>query len=196
MIIILKINVLVEPNTINIFMKCLNCEIIYDTIYKTSKFCSRSCSATFNNKIKPKRSKSGKTTNCLQCNKEVYYYPGQQHGKYCSNVCQGKHVFETKTKPKIESGNCHSAPTLKKYLTEKKGYKCEKCSISNWLNQLLVLHLDHIDGNADNNIPDNLRLLCPNCHSQTETFCGGNKKNSKRSVYNKRYRIRKLNLTN
>ncbi len=51
-------------------------------------------------------------------------------------------------------------------------YACSKCHISKWLGEPLVLHLDHINGiHNDNRIP-NLRLLCPNCHSQTPTYCG------------------------
>lgn len=49
--------------------------------------------------------------------------------------------------------------------------QCSICFISSWQDKTLVLHLDHINGiNTDNRI-SNLRLLCPNCHSQTETYC-------------------------
>jgi predicted RNA-binding Zn-ribbon protein involved in translation (DUF1610 family) len=54
-------------------------------------------------------------------------------------------------------------------------YKCSKCNISEWNNKHLVLHLDHIDGDSSNHIKSNLRFLCPNCHSQTDTWCGRNK---------------------
>ena len=54
------------------------------------------------------------------------------------------------------------------------GYACNVCSISEWNNKPIVLELDHIDGNNRNNLPTNLRLLCPNCHSQTPTFRGRN----------------------
>ncbi len=51
-------------------------------------------------------------------------------------------------------------------------YKCQICGQNdNWNNIKLVLPLDHINGiNTDNKIT-NLRFLCPNCHTQTETFC-------------------------
>ena len=52
--------------------------------------------------------------------------------------------------------------------------KCLHCGISNWQGKTLKLHLDHIDGNNNFNVRSNLRLLCPNCHSQTETYCGKN----------------------
>jgi len=49
-------------------------------------------------------------------------------------------------------------------------YKCSECGISEWQGSRLSLELDHVDGNSTNHSLNNLRLLCPNCHSQTETF--------------------------
>jgi len=48
--------------------------------------------------------------------------------------------------------------------------KCECCGIVSWNNKDIALELDHIDGNNKNNNLCNLRILCPNCHSQTDTF--------------------------
>lgn len=50
-------------------------------------------------------------------------------------------------------------------------HKCETCgNDGHWNNLPMILEIDHIDGNWKNNNPDNLRFLCPNCHSQTPNF--------------------------
>jgi hypothetical protein len=52
--------------------------------------------------------------------------------------------------------------------------ECEECGITTWKGKYISKHLDHIDGNHHNNQIDNLRILCPNCHQQTDTY--GSKK--------------------
>lgn len=54
-------------------------------------------------------------------------------------------------------------------------YKCSVCGIVDWNGQKLTLQLDHIDGCPKNNVIENLRILCPNCHSQTKTYGGKNR---------------------
>ncbi len=53
--------------------------------------------------------------------------------------------------------------------------KCSQCGISEWNEQRLTIQIDHINGNNRNNRLENLRGLCPNCHSLTETYCGKRK---------------------
>ena len=72
----------------------------------------------------------------------------------------------------IENSTYSNSSNLKKRLYKEglKTPKCEHCGIEKWLEKELSLELDHINGiNTDNRI-NNLRILCPNCHSQTETF--------------------------
>ena len=52
-------------------------------------------------------------------------------------------------------------------------YKCIECGIENqWNNKFISLQLDHKNGNSTDWRLDNLRFLCPNCHSQTDTYSG------------------------
>lgn len=54
--------------------------------------------------------------------------------------------------------------------------KCEICKLTEWLGEKLSFELDHINGDRYDHRLENLRILCPNCHSQTETWRGRNKK--------------------
>jgi hypothetical protein len=50
--------------------------------------------------------------------------------------------------------------------------KCRKCGLENqWQNEPISLHLEHINGDETDNRRENLEILCPNCHSQTKTYC-------------------------
>lgn len=66
---------------------------------------------------------------------------------------------------------------LRKRLVESgiKLEKCEVCGILEWNGACLSFELDHIDGNRTNHRLENLRIICPNCHSQTHTYRGRNK---------------------
>lgn len=59
---------------------------------------------------------------------------------------------------------------------------CCLCGITDWCGQKLTLVLDHINGVNNDNRPENLRLLCPNCNSQTDTFSGRNIKRRREMI--------------
>lgn len=63
----------------------------------------------------------------------------------------------------------------KGFLIKERGHNCESCNNSVWLGKPITIELEHIDGNNRNNEKQNLKLLCPNCHSQTNTWKGRNK---------------------
>jgi hypothetical protein len=68
---------------------------------------------------------------------------------------------------------------LKRYILDANlmAYRCGNCLLGpEWNGHLLVLQIDHINGDATDSRLENLRLLCPNCHSQTETFAGRNRR--------------------
>jgi len=73
----------------------------------------------------------------------------------------------------------HARSKAKKYILKKQliPYICQNCNMTPvWCNKPLVLVLDHINGIANDHRLENLRFLCPNCNSQTDTFCGKNVK--------------------
>lgn len=75
--------------------------------------------------------------------------------------------------------------TLKKKLIESglKENKCECCGVSEWQGKPLIMQLHHINGNDTDNRLENLQMLCPNCHSQTDNFCGKNYPYRKKRAY-------------
>lgn len=80
----------------------------------------------------------------------------------------------------VKNSTYSSNSSLKKRLMKENllGNSCAICNIlPEWNGKKLVLQMDHINGIHNDNRLENLRLLCPNCHSQTETFsCKRNKK--------------------
>jgi 5-methylcytosine-specific restriction endonuclease McrA len=59
---------------------------------------------------------------------------------------------------------------LRLYSEGVKEAKCETCGVVDWLGNSLSMHLHHIDGDRFNNTLNNLQILCPNCHAQTDTY--------------------------
>jgi Zn finger protein HypA/HybF involved in hydrogenase expression/predicted transcriptional regulator len=90
-----------------------------------------------------------------------------------------KHNFSKKIDLKdiLVNGSNYSSYKLKLRLIKEKNFedKCSICGIRDWQNKKLSLHLDHINGTNNDNRIENLRILCPNCHSQTDTYCGKSK---------------------
>lgn len=84
------------------------------------------------------------------------------------------------TEELLVKGSSVNNQTIKKRVLAERLLKnqCTMCgNLGTHNGKPLVLHLDHIDGDNSNNELSNLRMLCPNCHSQTETFAGRNKRN-------------------
>ena len=152
---------------------CLNCG---ENIENGLKFCSRSCSNTFNNKIVNKLE-----IFCGCCNKPLK----NSRSLYCNSKCyrdyQDQIIFT-----KIENGDTSfSDKTCKRFLIHKYGNKCMECDWNkvNETTGKVPIQLEHIDGHSENNTLSNLKLLCPNCHSLTSTFGALNKGNGRKKRY-------------
>lgn len=129
---------------------------------------------------------------CLNCGKELVEF---QH-KYCSVECHTEHIRRVKLEEWKNNPEKYSSDNLREfirdYLLEKVNYKCEKCGwgeINEFTNKT-PLEIHHINGDCTDNRENNLKVLCPNCHSLTETFGSKNKES-------KRYKLKeyKTNLS-
>ena len=58
-------------------------------------------------------------------------------------------------------------------------HKCYICNLDKWMDKPIPLELDHINGDHDDNRLENLRIICPNCHAQTDTYRAKNRRDKK-----------------
>ncbi len=155
---------------------CLFCgeKIPYEQ--RVGKFCNQSCSAKFNNRGVTRHIKGTKVCSCGN--------PKKVTNKYCAE-CAENHVYSKVT----SLPNAKNDKIRKRILLEQRGHQCEVCGFGEWNGKPIPIELDHMDGDADNNTEGNLRLICPNCHAQTETYKGANagKNSSRQQMRRKRY---------
>lgn len=94
------------------------------------------------------------------------------------SIFKGKSYLANKKPDKISEQdilreNCkHQRTVLRRYVIKNNliPYKCAICGCTEWQGKTLSLELDHINGINNDNRLENLRFLCPNCHSQTSTY--------------------------
>ena len=122
--------------------------------------------------------------NCLSCKIELF---GAGSSKCLP--CSTKDRLNKRIKDwldGVDSGTRKDRPAnfIKTYLLERASHKCELCGF-NTLHKTgrTILQVDHIDGHWDNNRPENLRLICPNCHCLTDNWGGANKGNGRKFRY-------------
>ena len=134
---------------------------------------------------------------CEQCG--VEFTSHQNHVRFCSNKCSSKYKHIIAYKDFIENnekycvGN-YTPKRFKDFFLDDQNGLCAICNNPPEHNgKPLIFVLDHIDGDASNNKRENLRLICPNCDSQLDTFKSKNK-NSKRRNYWKEHIIKQLSV--
>lgn len=93
---------------------------------------------------------------------DISHFTGQAWNK-------GNNSYE-----KLNSTFSGKQETIWRALVAKRGHKCESCGLEVWLEKTIPLEVHHKDGNNQNNDPDNLELLCPNCHAFTDYYRGKN----------------------
>ena len=68
-----------------------------------------------------------------------------------------------------------SKATIRRIIIAEQNGACNHCGITEWRGKPITLELEHRDGNSQNDVRGNLECICPNCHSQTDTWRGRNK---------------------
>jgi hypothetical protein len=159
---------------------CKFCSSALEYENRNKSFCNHSCSASFNNKAREKTQ-----VFCINCNITI---TGADRNKrvYCSNKCQQSIIKEKNFKDLVEGKSIKlSDRSIRLLLIEKFGARCmggptEDTKDCRWdkINPTTgncPIELEHIDGNSENNVLSNLKLLCPSCHSLTPTYKALNK---------------------
>lgn len=116
----------------------------------------------------------------------TFVYRAQQFGLYRPNQSHKGRLFDDGAKKSVPLNEILEGrrPTYKTGTLRKRllahgilDNSCSECGIGpEWNGKSLTLELDHINGINNDHRLENLRILCPNCHSQTSTFRGKNKK--------------------
>lgn len=166
----------------NLRFLCLNCHS------QTKTFCRKKSTQELNIPIKEFKSMVACSKNWHDLAKR---YNGKSYVEFIKKVVKKENIdvshfkhnktnklgykYKLKDLLILNSDYKPKNQVLKKRLIEENIVK-DMCSICNqstiWNNKKLVLHLDHINGNKYDNRIENIRIICPNCHSQTNTYCG------------------------
>lgn len=82
--------------------------------------------------------------------------------------------------------------TIRDYLLKEAQYKCSKCGFDKTHpdDNKTILEINHIDGNGTNHSPDNLEVICPNCHALTSSYRGRNQGNGRPYSYIRKFKAR------
>lgn len=116
---------------------------------------------------------------CQECKKD-FEHGSSSTGKFCSNLCSQDSRRE-KELQRFLRGEVVGRHHLKMHLVRIHGWLCMECRNTEWRGKPIPLELDHINGDAGNCMPENVRNLCPNCHAQTPTHKARNKGNGRGS---------------
>ena len=164
---------------------CLNCGKEIRGGDGRKKFCNHSCAASYNNLGVSRSKKNKQHTTCLNCGKRLTI----NQELFCCHKCQGDFEYRAYIEKWLDGKESGSVDTgymsarIRRFLFEKYNNSCQICG---WNKEhpsthKVPLQIHHIDGDCKNNKKENLQLLCPNCHSLTETFGALNVGNSTRN---------------
>lgn len=164
-----------------IYVQCDTCQTQLTRTQSTlseHNFCNHSCSAKYTNTLRKDKK------HCKFCNTEL----SSKSKIYCNHTCQMDSQFNEYIKSWKEGNELGYkgktkalANPVRRYMLIKNNNTCQQCgwSVLHPVDNKPLVEVDHIDGDAANCKEENLRVLCPNCHSMTPTFRARNKSSSR-----------------
>jgi len=171
---------------------CKGCGKVLCYDKRRNSFCSKSCAASFNNKKRVKIVKINSiekdnhyiflrkkiSNSCKNCSKTI-----PKHRVFCSNSCCGEYKSKEHLKIWLRGNptwKIKARESVREYILNEQNGKCSICGVEPfWNGKPFGFILDHIDGNSENNLRENLRLVCPICDSQLDTYKAKNKGNGR-----------------
>ena len=143
------------------------------------KFCNKSCAATYNNRGVRRHGKARRK--CTVCGEPTKRSTSTVCSLKCDSVRRRQEYIERWKRGEVSGTKGTKVVSIsghvRTFLLEEANYKCTECGWGE-INKSTgnpPLEIDHIDGDWTNNIPENLRVLCPNCHSLKPTHTGLNR---------------------
>ena len=149
--------------------RCVRCDKILPYEKQHNKYCCRKCTVRW---IPPKKPRLP----CPNCGNS----PKTPQNKFCSRKCSYE-FRKAELIERISRDEFISGKTIRRYYLSIRGHICEHCKNTIWNGVPIPLDVHHIDGKLNHNKPENIKILCPNCHTLTENY-----KSKNRKIFNKR----------
>lgn len=164
---------------------CEHCANEHDSSYGSGRFCSAKCARAFstasrrneiNQQVSLKLKGQPATGKSFQ--------KGYDERRKTFTAAERKKIVAQSKQQRLERYAAMAwdelpIPEKRRRILMEQEHVCVRCQMKEWLGEKLILELDHIDGDRQNNQRENLRLLCPNCHSLTSNYRRRNSKNQK-----------------
>jgi len=152
---------------------CLVC----GSLTRNKKYCSYSCSIPDLARIRAEKGAASRPP-CPNCGLTVR----EGHLRFCGKSCFLQYHERARVELWLQTGIAkpEGYGYVRRFILKEQGGRCSICGEPPiWNNKELKFILDHIDGNHQNNCRKNLRLVCPNCDSQLDTYKGRNRGNGR-----------------
>lgn len=167
-------------------MKCERCSVEHDGKYGSGRFCGRACACSFSTAARREEINQRVSTALTgRPQKHAFgFKPGYDPRRRIFSAEDRRRGTEANTRLAQERHRTLSFDQLpwaqkRARIMAEQEAKCLWCGIDSWRGTKIVLELDHISGDKKDERRENLRLLCPNCHSQTPTFRSKNRKRTR-----------------